>query len=58
MESISMDLACAALSAALANKMAVIRYMANRNKDAGHRPSAQSVTLRYSAVNQRQGGRI
>lgn len=29
----NMDLACAALSAALANKMAVIRYMANRSKD-------------------------
>lgn len=30
---VNMDMACAALSAALANKMAVIRYMANRNKD-------------------------
>ena len=30
---VNMDLACAALSAALANRMAVIRYMANRNKD-------------------------
>lgn len=33
MDEVTMNLACAALSAALANKMAVIRYMANRNKD-------------------------
>lgn len=33
MDEVTMNLACAALSAALANKMAVIRYMSNRNKD-------------------------
>lgn len=42
MESANMDLACAALSAALANKMAVIRYIANRNKDTkGHSQVSQ-----------------
>lgn len=33
MDDVTMNLACAALSAALANELAVIRYMANRNKD-------------------------
>ena len=33
MDEVTMNLACAALSAALVNELAVIRYMANRNKD-------------------------
>ena len=42
MESVNMDLACAALSAALANKMAVIRYIASRNKDVNRTSGAHS----------------
>ena len=42
---VNMDLACAALSAALANKMAVIRYIASRNKDVSLRSLATKHAL-------------